>query len=180
MAGRHARKAPVLISRAVAMLVGSILLLAVGVAAMTILTDGERPGRAGPEAGAPTVVTGPPTSPTVTTATSNAGAADVSTRDAEPSGDTSFGVGFDGTTRLGPQDAGLSIPSGVGAVSVQLADVRPGAAGSTTGWVQRSDAGRAHGKAVGLLRRAATHHGCRPNPTKARPNAAKAEPAGCR
>lgn len=180
MAGRHARKAPALISRALAMLVASILLLAVGVAAITILTDGERPGRGVPEAGAPTVVTGPSTTPTFTTATPDDGAADVSTRDAEPSGDTSFGLSFDGAAQLGPQHAGLSTPSGVGAIAVPLGDVAPGAAGSASGWLQRSDAGRAHGKAVGLVGRAANHHGCRPHPTKARPNAARAEPAACR
>src|SRR6476469_7595610 len=68
MAGRHARMAPVLISRALATVTMSALLLAVGVVAVTVFTGGERPASGGPRAQAPhAVVTGPSVSPTVTT-----------------------------------------------------------------------------------------------------------------
>ena len=174
MAGRHARMAPVVISRALATLLVSALLLAVGVVAMTVLTGGEGPATGGPRAGAPTVA---PDASVVPTPTSPG----------EPSGSTSSGPGGGEAggiaTPLGQllgDPSRLGIPSGALAASVQLPAAAPGVATSPRGWVQRSDAGRAHGRAIGLLGRGGGGHGCRPVATKARPVAAQAEPVACR
>ncbi|MEO6411519.1 MAG: hypothetical protein ABIO48_02935 [Pedococcus sp.] len=191
MAGKHARRAPVVISRAVATLVVSALLLAVGVAAMTVFTGGERPATGGPRAGGPTVTTGPSAGPTPTTgATSGAGPGDGATRDTEPGGGTSGGssaaggadfldlasTGGSATTQVGMPPSS----PGSGAAATAPPGVAPEVVAWPRGWVQRSDAGRAHGKALGLLRRLAAAHGCRPVPTKAKPITALPEPVACR
>ena len=189
MAGKHARRAPVVISRAVATLVVAALLLAVGVAAMTVFTGGERPATGGPRAGGPTVTTGPSAAPTPTTgATAGAGPGDGATRDAEPGAALSGGssvagdlvdlasTGASATTQVGMPP---SSPSS-GAAATAQPGVAPEVAAWSRGWVQRSDTGRAHGRALGLLRRLAAAHGCRPVPTKAKPITALPEPVACR
>ena len=190
MAGRHARRAPVVISRALATLVVSALLLAVGVAAMTVFTGGERPATGGSRAGGPTGATGPSVPTPMTSTTSGAGPGGGATRAAEPgtapSGGSSAAGGGEfvdlGSTGGGATtQAGMPpSPRGSGAAATALPGVISEVVDWPRGWVQRSDAGRAHGRALGLLRRLAAAHGCRPVPTKAKPVTALPEPVACR
>ena len=190
MAGKHARRAPVVISRALATLVASALLLAVGVAAMTVFTGGERPASGGPRAGGPTVTAGPSATPTPTTgAISGAEQGDGATGDAEPGGASSGGssavggvdfVDLTSTGGSGTTPAGMPPSSASSAAAATLPVVAPEVAAWSRGWVQRSDTGRAHGRALGLLRRLGAAHGCRPVPTKAKPITALPEPVACR
>jgi hypothetical protein len=197
MAGRHARRAPVVISRALATVTLSALLLAVGVVAMTVFTGGERPANGGPQAQRPrAVATGPSAEPTVTT-TGSSGSSGSTTgaTSGQPAGGPSPGAG--GGEVVGPVGAGgattspvsgpvlpvdLNGPSGTSSGSVAPVGLpleTPGVLSSARGWLQRSDSGRAHGKAVGLLARAGAGHGCRPVPTRVKPVSAQAEPRGC-
>ncbi|TPG19355.1 hypothetical protein [Pedococcus bigeumensis] len=190
MAGKHARRAPVVISRAVATLVVSALLLAVGVAAMTVFKSGDRPATGRPRAGGPTVTTGPSAAPTPTTgATSGAEQGDGATGDAEPGGASSGGssaagggdfLDFTSTGGSGTTPAGMPPGSASSAAAATLPGVAPEVAAWSRGWVQRSDTGRSHGRSLGLLRRLAAAHGCRPVPTKAKPVTALPEPVACR
>ena len=195
MAGKHARPAPLVISRAVATLVMAALLLAVGVAAMTVFTGGERPATGGPRAGGPTVTTGPSAAPTPTTGATSGDERGDDTRVAEPTGvgngGSSFGDGdfvdlaassASGRTPAGmPQTSGASTGSPSSAASpASLPGVAPEVVAWPRGWAQRSETGRAHGKAVGLLRHVAAGHGCRPVPSRTKPIAGQPEPVGCR
>jgi hypothetical protein len=194
MAGKHARPAPLVISGALATLVASALLLAVGVVAVTVFTGGERPATGGPGAGVHQGAAGPSVPPTAATGvTSGAGPGGNATGRAEGSGPPSpAGSGdvvelatWGGT---GPTPAGrpptlptsTGSPSSGGASPAALPGVVPEVVTWPRGWAQRSDTGRAHGRAVGLLRRVAAGHGCRPLPSKARPVPAQPEPAACR
>ena len=182
MAGKHARMAPVLIWRAIATLVVSALLLGVGVAAMTVLTGREQPATGGREAGGPTVA------PTPTTgATSGAGPGDDATSYAEPGGAVGGGSSAAGelvdrasTGGSGTTSAGVPSSSpGSGAGATAEPGFAPAVAAWSRGWAQRSDTGRVHGRALGLLRRLAAAHGCRPVTTKAQPITAQPEPMAC-
>lgn len=194
MAGRHVRKAPVVISRVIATVTVSALLLAVGVVAMTIFTGGERRATGGPQGRAPHVVTGPSAVPSSATSlpTSDGTSGQTSPGPSSGGGAVVGAVGADGggpatpawafalqsapsssstTSAEGPSRFGLPlVPVGV--------DV--GVDAYARGWLQRSDNGRAHGRAVGLLGRVGTAHGCRPVPKKSKPFAAQVEPRACR
>lgn len=191
MAGRHARRAPVVISRALATVTLSALLLAVGVVAVTVFTGGERPATGGPRAQAPPVVTGPLAVPTATTTGSTPGwtrgRPSVGPSSSAGGGDVVGAVGVSGVPTMpamamgGPNSSngsGTTSPGGVAPVGLPSGTAGFGA--SARGWLQRSDAGRAHGKAVGLLGRVAAAHGCRPVPKKSTPLAAQVEPRACR
>lgn len=193
MAGRHVRKAPVVISRVIATVMVSALLLAVGVVAATIFTGGERRATGGPQAQAPhtTRPSAVPTRPTTRP-----------TRDGSPGhapGGSSSRAGAGGgavvgaVDSAGSDDGGTALPaqalalpgssgttSAGGVAPVGLPISLPGGGALARGWLQGSDDGRAHGKALGLRGRVATGHGCRPAPTKAKPLRAQPEPRACR
>jgi hypothetical protein len=193
MAGRHARKAPVVISRAVATLAAAAALLAVGVVAMTLFTSGERPATGGGAARAPGALTGPTAIPTLTTEAPpgpgpSAGPTPVPESGGATGGASESGSGwtFSRTdasrgpgTPTGPVVVVLDLPTDAGPPA-SVPDLAPDIASAFRGWWQRGEAGREHGKAVGLRRRLSTGHGCRPIASRARLAAARVEPAACR
>lgn len=192
MAGRHVRKAPVVISRVIATVTVSAMLLAVGVVAMTIFTGGERRATGGPQGRAPNVVTGPsavPSSATTRPTPDGSSGRPQGGPSSRAGGGVVVGAAGADDGRMPPSAQVPGLPNAAssstttsveGTARVWPALLPAGADAFARGWVQRSDAGRAHGRALGLLGRVATVHGCRPIPTKARPIAAQAEPRACR
>lgn len=185
MAGKHARLAPLVVSRALATLVASALLLAVGVVAVTVFTGGERPATGGPRPGAQAGATGPTAAPTATGDSATRGAGASGAPSATGTGDlvdlaTSGGSGTAPAGMPPSSPTSTGSPSSGAASSASLPGVVPGVVTWPSGWAQRSDAGRAHGNALGLLRRVAAGHGCRRVPSKAKPFAAYPEPVSCR
>ena len=176
MAGRHASSAPLLLTRAVVTLASAAVLLAIGVLAITVLFGGD--GTPAPRAGSAADAPGAPReTPPSETAPAESGAdeptvfpttgravvptvvpASERPRTTRAASGRAAGPGPVGTASLlqpVPVGSATSLP-GVGPVLPALGPPwsslpTPTGVGPGAGWWNRSDLGREHGRAVGLL-----------------------------
>ena len=219
MAGRHASRAPLLLTRAVTTVLAAAVLLAIGVLAVTVLfSGGGAPAPSRDDAAEVTVESGPddaaptdpsdgsttetseePTVPAVPTPTTSgpatvAGAQGAGGPARASTAIVDAGAAGPGTTTGRPSPATVPPPRvpvglattapGVGRIPAPLvsAPVGPpaltdGGVARGVGWWMRSDSGREHGRAVGLLGRSLS--GCEPGARGHSP-APKAKRGGCR